>query len=228
MHSAPQSSAPAKKVVGRREAWMPRAVLLLVAFAFILFKLPYLSLPYYWDEAWVYAPAVKAMHENGISLLPWAIPPELSRGHPLLFHVLGALWMRAFGDTFTAMHSLPLCISILLILASYWLGARLGGEWMGASAALLVASNEMLLAQSGLLLPEVTLALLMTLAVIAYLARFPWLYLITCTLALWTKETALVLVIAVAMTHALSHIYGAIGQNPGLGSDGCCCSFSQS
>lgn len=208
MHSAPQSSAPAKKVVGRREAWMPRAVLLLVAFAFILFKLPYLSLPYYWDEAWVYAPAVKAMHENGISLLPWAIPPELSRGHPLLFHVLGALWMSVFGDTFTAMHSLPLCISILLILASYWLGARLGGEWMGASAALLVASNEMLLAQSGLLLPEVTLALLMTLAVIAYLARFPWLYLITCTLALWTKETALVLVIAVAMTHALSHIYG--------------------
>ncbi|MBK8227035.1 MAG: hypothetical protein IPK70_07645 [Flavobacteriales bacterium] len=213
MHSAPQPSAPARRAVALRGAWIPRAILLLVALAFILLKLPYSGLPYYWDEAWVYAPAVKAMHENGISFLPWAIPPELSRGHPLFFHALGALWMSAFGDSFAAMHSLALCVSILLLLSTYWLGARLGGEWMGACAAVLVAASEMLLAQSGLLLPEVTLALLMTLAATAYLARIPWLYLLTCTLALWTKETAVVLVIAVAMTHALSRFYG--GNWPG-------------
>lgn len=212
MHSAPQSSALTRGAGALREALLPRAFLVLVVVAFFLFKLPYLGLPYYWDEAWVYAPAVKAMNESGVSLLPWAIPPELSRGHPLFFHALGALWMSAFGDSYTAMHSLALCISILLLLASYWLGARLGGEWMGAAAVLLVAVNEALLAQSGLLLPEVTLALLMIIAATAYLTRMPWLYLIACTLALWTKETALVLVVAVAMTHVFSAIRG--GSSP--------------
>ncbi|MBK9148829.1 MAG: hypothetical protein IPM12_13555 [Flavobacteriales bacterium] len=204
MHTAPHSSAFVREAVALREAWMARAVLLLVVFAFILFKLPYLGLPYYWDEAWVYAPAVKAMQENGISILPWAIPPELSRGHPLFFHALGALWMSAFGDSFTAMHGLPLCITILLLLASYWLGSWLGGEWLGASAALLIAANEMLLAQSGQLLPETLLALLMTLAVTAYLSRLRWLYVTSCVLALWTKETAIVLVIALVLTHVWS------------------------
>jgi hypothetical protein len=188
---------------GSQHRLWPRLVLAAILLAFVAIKLPYLALPYYWDEAWVYAPAVKAMHANGISLMPWAIPPELSRGHPLAFHALSAAWMSVFGDSFTAMHVLPLCIAIALIASTYRLASLLGGEWLGASAALLVASNEMLLAQSGLLLPEVFLALCMLWAVISYLQRRPWLYVATCLLSLWTKETAAVLVIALIGTHAV-------------------------
>lgn len=180
----------------------PRLALLALLLGFAAFKLPYLDLPYYWDEAWVYAPAVKAMRMSGISLMPWAIPPELSRGHPLAFHTLGAAWMSVFGESFTAMHALPLCITLLLLIATYRLASLFGGEWLGLSAAVLVAANELVLAQSGLLLPETLLALAMVSATIGYLRRKAWLYVAAGVLALWTKETALVLVLALLGAHA--------------------------
>ena len=67
---------------------------ILAIIAFIIYKMPHLSLPYYWDEAWVYGPAVRLMEQTGLSLLPDALPVYYSRGHPLLFHFLGASWIK--------------------------------------------------------------------------------------------------------------------------------------
>ena len=74
----------------------PGFLLFLCWLIFIIFKLPHLSLPYYSDEAWSYIPAIHMMETNGLSMLPDALPPDVSRGHPLLFYFLGALWMRVF------------------------------------------------------------------------------------------------------------------------------------
>lgn len=172
--------------------------------AFAVFKSSHLDLPYYWDEAWVYAPAITAMHDEGVSLMPWAIPPELSRGHPLFFHAVGAVWMNLFGDSFTAMHALPLFLTLLLVVATYRLGALLTDEATGFFAALLVCLSETVLAQSSLLLPEILLALLLVLSVTAYLQRKPWIFMISFTAALWTKETAIVAFVALLITHAWS------------------------
>ncbi|MFZ1691923.1 MAG: glycosyltransferase family 39 protein [Flavobacteriales bacterium] len=187
-----------------RTNWIPRAGLLMMLCAFAVFKSSHLDLPYYWDEAWVYAPAITAMHDEGVSLMPWAIPPELSRGHPLFFHAVGAVWMNLFGDSFTAMHALPLFLTLLLVVATYRLGALLTDEATGFFAALLVCLSETVLAQSSLLLPEILLALLLVLSVTAYLQRKPWIFMISFTAALWTKETAIVAFVALLITHAWS------------------------
>jgi len=103
----------------------PRWVLFLVLVIFIACKIPHLYYPYYWDESWPYAVAIKDMYKHGISLLPSAIDPELSRGHPLFFHAFAAIWMNIFGASHVAMHSLALFISVLFLIAVYEAGLRL-------------------------------------------------------------------------------------------------------
>jgi hypothetical protein len=53
--------------------------------------LPHLSVPYFWDELGVYSRAALYLYDHQISLLPNALPPELSRGYPLLCAALFAL-----------------------------------------------------------------------------------------------------------------------------------------
>ena len=66
-----------------------RWVLIVVLVVLVMFKIPHILVPFYWDESWPYVPAIKEMYRNGISLLPGAIDPNLSRGHPLfLFSAL--------------------------------------------------------------------------------------------------------------------------------------------
>src|SRR4051812_16040636 len=96
-----------------------RILLIVGVVGFILFKIPHLYLPFYWDEAWVYAPAIKIMSQQGLSMLPGAIPVEYSRGHPLFFHFLGSGWIKLFGDNNFSVHCFALLISTLLILATY-------------------------------------------------------------------------------------------------------------
>ena len=40
--------------------------LLTVIAVFVAFKWQHLGLPYFWDEAWVYAPAVLEINKNGV------------------------------------------------------------------------------------------------------------------------------------------------------------------
>lgn len=174
--------------------------------AFVAFKWSYLGLPYFWDEAWVYAPAVQAMHAHGPSLLPDALPPELSRGHPLLFHFLASLWMVPFGSSIASAHAFALTVSVVLLVLTYVIGTTLGDRWVGLGAVGLLLVNEMFLAQSAILLPEVLLALFVLVAVWAYARRRPWIYVGAATCALLVKESAVVLVLAVFGWHLLRSI----------------------
>ncbi|MCF8276294.1 MAG: glycosyltransferase family 39 protein [Flavobacteriales bacterium] len=168
----------------------------LIGIFFVLIKIPYLNLPYFWDEAWVYAPAVFDMYENGPSLSPDSIAPELSRGHPILFHFLAVCWMTIFGTSFTVVHLFPLFQSVLLLWTIYKLGSSLANEQVGFWAAALLALQPILIQQSGFLLPEVQLALFATLTILFYLKRKPWWYIASASALLLTKETG-ILVIAV-------------------------------
>ena len=79
--------------------------LLLVLLIFICFKIPQLHYPFYIDEGMVYGLAVKMMTQQGPSLMPGSIPPDFSRGHPLMFHFLCGLWIKCLGSSNTAIHS---------------------------------------------------------------------------------------------------------------------------
>ena len=96
-----------------------RLPLFIILLVFVALKIPHLHYAYFWDESWPYAPALRAMYLHGPGLMPNAIDPELSRGHPLLFHALAATWMKIFGTSHVSLHSFALLISILFLIFIY-------------------------------------------------------------------------------------------------------------
>lgn len=167
---------------------------------FFLYKVPYVGLPYYWDEAWSYVPAIHLMHEHGPSLLPQSMPPEVSRGHPLLFYFVASTWMKLFGEGRQFMHMFPLSLSIATLIFVFILGKELVNSWIGLLAATLTACCEPFLAQSGMLLPEMMLTLFSCISILLYIRNKPIGYVISASAALFVKESALVLIIAVIAT----------------------------
>ena len=145
-----------------------RWFLLLVLLVFVLLKIQHLHYPYYWDESWPYASAIRAMHDAGPGLSPSAIDPELSRGHPLFFHFIAACWMKVFGASLVSMHSFALFVALLCLVALYEVSLRLYGPIAAATAITFVASREAFFVHSSSVLPEVLVGLLALLSLWFY------------------------------------------------------------
>ncbi len=161
---------------------------------FVVCKLPHLGSPYYWDESWVYAPAVRTMYENGLSLLPSALSVDYSRGHPLLFHFLAAGWLKIFGTSFIAAHSFALFVSCCCLGAIFCLGRGLFSPNVGLAATLLVAAQSMFFVQSSFLLPEVMVALWILLALLFFHQQRWVAYFLAASALLLTKESGITLI----------------------------------
>lgn len=171
--------------------------ILVVVFVFI--KIPYLTLPYYWDEAWVYGPAIRIMEAENISFLPDALPVDYSRGHPLLFYFLGAIWLRIFGTSILSSHIFALSISVCFIFSVYIFCSKLLSKQTGIIACIILALQPIFLAQSGLVLPEVMLSLFSLLSIFFFIKqKWIW-YIIFTTCTLFTKETGIVIVAVTAL-----------------------------
>jgi len=169
-----------------------RWLLWLVLVIFTVFKLPYLSAAFYWDESWPYAAAVKTMFHHGISLLPNALDPQLSRGHPLFFHATIAGWMKIFGDNNLAMHSFALFVSLCFLVSIYESIKRIFNVRAASIALIFVACNVTFFVQSSFVLPEILLSFLTLAGIFFYLKRHYLLATIFLTAMLLTKESGLV------------------------------------
>lgn len=180
-----------------------------ILIVFILLKLPLLGLPFYWDEAWVYAPAVKIMAENGPSLLPDALPVFFSRGHPLLFHFLGGTWVSVFGESNVSLHSFGLAVSLGLLVAVYIIGKRLFHPVAGIASMVVLSVQTSFFVQSTFVLPEIMVALWTLLFLFAYIEQKKLLYFLSGGALLLTKESG---VVAMA-TIGLFYLFKAIGQS---------------
>jgi hypothetical protein len=170
-----------------------RWVLLTVLCVFIAFKIPHLFYPYYWDECWPYATAIKAMCEHGLSFMPDAIDAEISRGHPLFFHVIAAGWMKIFGASHLAMHSFALLISVLFLVAIFEAGLRMFNKRVAIMALLLVASLELFFVQSSFVLFEMLIAFLCFLSLWFYVKEKFVLTALCLTALFYTKESGLMM-----------------------------------
>lgn len=156
----------------------------------IIFKIPDLKLPFYWDEAWPFSHAIFKLYEHGLSFSPDAIPTEISRGHPILFHFLMVLWMNIFGTSLVAMNSFPLFLSVILLLATFFVGKGLFNKETGLIATLLLGFQAIFVAQASFLLLEVQLSLFLLLMFYFHIKRkYIW-FVIFGAAALLTKETA--------------------------------------
>ena len=181
-------------------------ILLLVLILVCIIKFPHLFLPHYWDEAWSYSPAVQFMYENHLSIIPGALPSDLSRGHPLLFYFLSAGWMRIFGPSLFSKHTFALCVSLIYLISIYFIVRKLFSSRAGIMAAIFTACQALFLAQSSMLLPEILLSLLTLWTLYSYLEKKKLLFVLSGSLLILTKETGIILLIVVAIWDILSYL----------------------
>ena len=171
---------------------------------FAIYKWQFIDLPLYWDEAWVYGPAVEEMVNNGVSLSPLAIRPEYSRGHPLLFHAIVAIWLKAFGVSVSTMHSFMLFISLITFGFLFALIRLISDERAAFFGVCFVMLQPTIIEQSGQLYPEMSLALATVAACYFYYKRSFWVYFTCATAAIMIKESGIVVIIAVSLFHFIS------------------------
>src|SRR6185295_19427051 len=93
-----------KNVNQKTKSTIAICILSLAILLLWIYKFPFLSLPFFTDEAWSYAPAVWAMYQSHPCLVPGCIPVDLYRGHPLLFYFISASVAKIFGFTPFVLH----------------------------------------------------------------------------------------------------------------------------
>jgi 4-amino-4-deoxy-L-arabinose transferase-like glycosyltransferase len=157
--------------------------------ALILLHLPLLRLPYFWDEAGYYVPAALDFYRSWL-LIPKTTLPE---GHsPLVMVYLGLAW-RLFGySAWTARAAMTL-VATATVASLYVLARRIANQEIAAWSALLLALSPLFFAQSTMVHLDLAAALFTTLALLFLLADQFWLFALAASLAVLSKETAVVL-----------------------------------
>lgn len=181
--------------------------LLLIIIAFVIYKFPLLNIPYYWDEAWSYKPAIEEMVKNSSTLLPNATSSEIYKGHPLFFYFITSLWLKLFGNTIFVSKTFALLVSILLLITSFFTSKTLSNNKLAPIfTVLLLIVQSIFIAQSTLVLPEMLLALLSLLTLLFYFKKKQIAYIIFGSLVLLTKETGIVLFVSIFISNILFNI----------------------
>ena len=165
---------------------------------FVMLRLQYQHFAFHWDEMWSYVPAVRTMHENGISMLPSSMNPDISRGHPLFFYALNASFLKIFGTSNSALHTLPLIISCICVYATYLIGSEFFSYKVGLVSSFLLMVQSMFFVQAAMVLPEVMVSTLVLLSFYAFFKEKMYLYVFFGSLLVLTKESGIVLPASIA------------------------------
>lgn len=174
-------------------------LLIIIILVFVCSKIPYLSLPHFWDESWSYVTAIHKMYESGPILLPGTVDVDATRGHPLFFYGAASMWMTLFGTSLVVKHTFALLISVILLVSVYFISKRLFNARVGLIACTLLCLQIHFFIQSTLLLPEVLVALLSLCSIYCVvLKRYLGLSL-SLSLLLLTKESGFVLGVVMAV-----------------------------
>jgi 4-amino-4-deoxy-L-arabinose transferase-like glycosyltransferase len=162
----------------------------LAAFTVLLFlHLPFLRLPYYWDEAGYYIPAAMDFFHYG-RLIPTSTLPV---GHtPLVVIYLAMAW-RAFGLSPLVTRTAMIAVAAGTLAGLYALGRRVANREIRCWSVLLLGLSPLFFAQSALAHIDLPAALFTVLALLALLEDHPTRFALASTAAVLSKETALVL-----------------------------------
>jgi hypothetical protein len=155
-----------------------------------------LRLPYYWDEAGYYIPAAYDFFRTG-SLIPYS---TISNAHPPLPSLYLAVWWKVFHFaplvTRTAM-----CVVAAVALAAVWRLALIttGKAQVAAATVLLSGLYPVFFAQSSLAHADLFAAAGTLWALAFFLEERIWLAAVCFSLAVLSKETAIVTPLALAV-----------------------------
>jgi len=157
--------------------------------ALLVLHLPLLHLPYFWDEAGYYVPAALDFSRAG-QLVPSSTLPV---GHtPLVMVYLGLVW-RVLGYSPLVTRAAIALMAAAVLVVLYKLAREAAGREAALWSALLLALSPLFFAQSTLVHLDLTAALFTTLAVLFLLRGQLWLFAAGASLAILSKETAVVL-----------------------------------
>ena len=157
--------------------------------ALILLHLPLLRLPYFWDEAGYYIPSALDFYRSWL-LIPQSTLPE---GHPPLVMVYLALAWRLLGLSPWVARAAMTLMATATVAALYALARALVTREIAIWSALLLALSPLFFAQSTLAHLDLAAALFTTLAILLLLRERPWRFALAASLAVLSKETAVVL-----------------------------------
>ena len=186
----------------------PFLVVVATCIFLLLLKWPSLDLPHYWDEAFPYSYAIGHMTEHGPGIRSDAAPAIYTTGHPLLYYFLQASWNNLTGNTMWLQRLLPLCLSFGCLWMTFLLGRKLFRDEIGMAACGVLVCQNTFLAQSSFQLPETLLTFLMLTTLYFYVRGHRTALLISATLLLFTKETAVVLLMGVFAHHFFIQLSG--------------------
>jgi 4-amino-4-deoxy-L-arabinose transferase-like glycosyltransferase len=150
---------------------------------------PLLRLPYFWDEAGYYVPAALDFYRSWL-LIPASTLPT---GHTPLLMVYLALAWRVFGFSPVVTRAAMILVAAATVVASYVLARRVAPREAAIWSVLLLALSPMFFAVTPLVYMDLPAALFTTLAVLALLERRMLMFAAVASLAVLTKETAVVL-----------------------------------
>ena len=158
---------------------------LLTAAALAALHLPYLSLPFHWDEQGQFVPAALDLFRDG----SWVTHSTLPNVHPPAVLALLALEWKLFGYSIASARLAMLSVAAAGVLFSYLLAKRLGAPALLATLFLLATS--LFYIQSMMVLLDVPAMTLTALALLLFLDKRWAASAAACTLLVLTKETAL-------------------------------------
>jgi 4-amino-4-deoxy-L-arabinose transferase-like glycosyltransferase len=148
-----------------------------------------LRLPYFWDEAGYYIPAALDFYRSG-RLIPRSTLPT---GHTPLVMVYLALAWRALAFSPLVTRAAMTLIAAATVATLYVLGRRVASREIAAWSAVLLAFSPLFFAQSTLAHLDLAAALFTTLAILFLLEDRLGLFALAASLAVLSKETAVVL-----------------------------------
>ncbi len=146
------------------------------------------------------------MSDNGLGFLPKDLPPELSRGHPLLFSFIYGASYSLFGDNIVVGHIISLIISIVLLISVYFICKIQYSKLTGLLSVMLIIAQTIFFAQSVLVLPEICLAVFIIWSIHFWAIGKYGLYALFSSLAILTKETAVIIPVAIIAAELLLYI----------------------
>ena len=118
------------------------SVLLLAVF---VLHLPLLRLPYFWDEAGYYMPAVRDL--MGGSLIPHSTP---SNAHPPLVMAYVALWCKLFGYTPPVVRTAMVTVTAFVLLGLFRLASEVASVEVAIASTFCTALYPVFFTQSSL------------------------------------------------------------------------------
>lgn len=174
--------------------YLPEVLLFSALFAVVFFRWQFLDLHFFWDEAWVYGPAIKHIINNGWGIFPETLPESISRGHPILFHAIYSIIPYALNNESNfIIHLSGLIINLTLVVGFYISLKKLTTPWVGLIGALTLLVNGVFYAQINLILPEILLGISIFCAItFLSLNNLIWFSVFT-AISLLVKESAVIL-----------------------------------